>query len=86
MYNFLKLVNVSEDFMFSGKVFHIITSVYDKDVWCVAFICIPLNHQLIYNHYSFERRYLNLTEMHCYVCGADEWFNDLFITAYGGRR
>ena len=32
MYKFLNLVNVSEDFMFSGKAFHIITPVYDKDL------------------------------------------------------
>ena len=35
MYKFLNLVNVFEDFMFSGKAFHIITPVYDKDFWCV---------------------------------------------------
>ena len=29
---FLNLVNVFEDFMFSGKAFHIITPVYDKDL------------------------------------------------------
>ena len=32
MYKFLNLVDVFGDFMFSGKAFHIITPVYDKDL------------------------------------------------------
>ena len=32
MYKFLNLINVSEDFMFSGKAFHIITLVYEEDL------------------------------------------------------
>ena len=35
IYNCLNVVNVSADFMFSGKAFNIITPVYEMNLWCV---------------------------------------------------
>ena len=32
IYNFLNLLNVSADFMCSGKAFHVITPAYEKDL------------------------------------------------------
>ena len=35
IYNVFNLVNVCEDFIFSGKAFNIITPVYENDLRCV---------------------------------------------------
>ena len=71
LYNFFNLVNVSEDSMFPGKAFHIITPVYEKDLWCVlkVFICWR-SEWLIWVLFNISKHSLSIcrcTTINCFI-------------------